>query len=295
MSQKQKAYLLLTLTVCVWGGVYVAGKVVLGIIPPITTLCVRYILSVLALFSVLGVTHRFQAIEKKDWSKLAIIGVAGYFCSILLQTYGMKFANASIASLINAMNPVAIILFAVPLLGERITLTKVVAVACSVGGAYAILGGAAGQDEMLGVLCSITSVVIWSLVSILVRRMSARYDPLVLTAYGIAIATVCILPASAWELHTTDMQVQLQGSAVLGLLYMGFLGTALAHYLWNHSLSLIEAGRCSLFYPLQPLVATILGVAFLHEPLTVNLVIGGLLIIGGILVSVLGDMHHKTR
>lgn len=293
MSKKQRAYLLLTLTICIWGGMYVAGKVVLGTIPPITTLCVRYVLSAIALVVVLCVTHRYQAIRKEDWKYIAIIGIVGYFCAILLQTYGMKYANASIASLINAMNPVAIILFAMPLLGERITATKVVAVACSVGGAYAILGGAAGHDEMLGILCSIVSVVLWSLVSILVRRLSARYDPLVLTTYGILIATVCILPASAWELCTSDVQIEVHSSAVLGLLYMSFLGTALAHYLWNNSLSLIEAGRCSLFYPLQPLVATILGVLFLHEPLTVNLVIGGVLIIGGILVSVLGDMRHS--
>lgn len=294
MSNKQKAYLLLTLTVCIWGGMYVAGKVVLGSLPPITTLCVRYLLSAAALAGVLAVTHRARPVKRQDWKYLAIIGVVGYFCAILLQTYGMKYANASMASLINAMNPVAIILFAVPLLGERITATKVIAVACSVGGAHAILGGAAGRDEMLGIACSIASVVLWSLVSILVRRLSARYDPLMLTAYGVFIATICIVPASAWELHTTGAQVQVQGSAVLGLLYMSFLGTALAHYLWNHSLSLIEAGRCSLFYPLQPLVATVLGVIFLHEPLTVNLVIGGVLIIGGILVSVLGDMRQKS-
>lgn len=294
MSKKQRAYLLLTLTVCIWGGMYVAGKVVLGTIPPITTLCVRYLLSSIALVAVLCMTHRCQPVKKEDWKYIAIIGVVGYFCAILLQTYGMKYANASIASLINAMNPVAIILFAVPLLGERITATKVIAVACSVGGAYAILGGAAGHDEMLGILFSIVSVVLWSLVSILVRRLSARYDPLMLTAYGVFIAMICIIPASVWELYTTDVHIQVQGSAVVGLLYMSFLGTALAHYLWNNSLSLIEAGRCSLFYPLQPLVATILGVLFLHEPLTVNLVIGGVLIIGGILVSVLGDMRHQA-
>ena len=46
---------------------------------------------------------------------------------------------------------------------------------------------------------------------------------------------------------------------MLAVLYMGVLGTAVTHSLWNYSLRVMDASFCSMFYPMQPLVSSIFG------------------------------------
>ena len=48
----------------------------------------------------------------------------------------------------------------------------------------------------------------------------------------------------------------------------------------------MDASFCSMFYPLQPLVASILGVLILHEEITPNFLIGGAVICCGIVAAV---------
>jgi drug/metabolite transporter (DMT)-like permease len=67
---------------------------------------------------------------------------------------------------------------------------------------------------------------------------------------------------------------------------MGVFCTALAYYLWNRSLSMIEAGKCGLFYPMQPMVSAFLGWMFLGEEITQRFVIGAALIISGVMFSI---------
>ena len=81
--------------------------------------------------------------------------------------------------------------------------------------------------------------------------------------------------------------VSIDARAVVALLYMGIFCTGAAHLLWNESLSMVEAGICSAFYPVQPLVSVILGILFLHENITTSFVIGCVVIVIGVLVCIL--------
>ena len=75
--------------------------------------------------------------------------------------------------------------------------------------------------------------------------------------------------------------------AVLACIYLGVFGTAVAHTCWNKGLQTLDASTCSMFYPLQPLVSAVLGVLILHEVLTWNFIVGGLIICAGILITVM--------
>jgi drug/metabolite transporter (DMT)-like permease len=282
---KKLAYLFLMITVCAWGSLYVVGKFVLGYVPPFTVLFIRYLIASIFLIVFLK-RSKPKKIERKDYKYIFFIGAVGYFLGIGSQMVGMKLANASLASLINSTNPSFIILFAVPILKEKITLNKIVSVTAAVIGVCIIIGNVGRGGQILGILASILSVTAWSLMSVMVRRVAQKYDPLAITTYGILIALFCTLPVSAFELAATKNVVIFKPSVILALLYMGIVCTALAHMLWNRSLSMIEAGNCALFYPLQPMVSVLLGFLFLGESISLTFVIGAVLILGGVLFSV---------
>lgn len=285
------AYLYLVATTSIWGSLYIATRIALRTIPPVTLLCLRYLLAFATLAAILAARRgrgvAAKSVEKGDRKYLVLVGVLGYFLGVGAQVVGTKYAGASVASLINAMNPVCITFLAALILKERLSARKVVALAAAVGGAYVILGGSGGGGAALGIAFSVLSVVLWSLSSVVVRKLGGKYDPVAVTAWGIGIACACSLPAAGIELALSPREGMLSWTNLACVLYLGLFCTALPNYLWNKSLSLVEASTCSLFYPLQPLVSVALGTAILGESVGVNFAIGSALIVGGVLFAVI--------
>lgn len=283
MNQKRLGYIYLVITFIIWGSIYVVAKYALAVIPPLTVLLGRYALSVLILYVILK-KKGMKKIERADRKYFVIIGGVGYFVSIGFQLIGTNLLDASLASLINALNPVFIPLIAALVLKERVSLRRIAGIAVSVAGVYAILGVGGGELSLAGIAASICSVTFWSVSSVMVRKVAGKYDPIQIAFVGMAIALCFNIPASIWELCTTPCRFTLP--AVLSLIYLAVICTALAHTLWNKSLQLLSAGTCSMLYPLQPLTSAVLGVLLLHEQITTGFVIGAVVISAGILIAV---------
>lgn len=274
-----------------WGSQYVISKIALRTVPPVTLLALRYLVSVPALFIVLRLRHALTPIKKGDWPILFAIGFTGYFASFCLQMLGINRLTGSVSSLLGAMNPIFIPILAAFFLHERITPAKIACVALSMAGVVVIVG-VDGTVDAAGALLMLASVFLWSTASIIIRRVSGRYDPMQIAL----IAILCALPfTGGWsliELQSAPCSFTLE--SVLAVLYMGVLGTAVTHSLWNYSLRVMDASFCSMFYPMQPLVSSILGVLFLHEAVTPGFVIGALMICCGIVAAVISAKPRKA-
>lgn len=293
MTNKKVAYLYLIITFCAWGSLYVVSKFVLGKVPVLTVLFLRYLIAGITLLLILR-KGEAKKIERQDYKYIFFIGFIGYFLSVGSQLIGIKLSSASVASLVNSMNPITITVFAAIMLKERLTIRKVICVILAVIGVYIIIGGLKGNGQVLGIVFSILSVISWSLVSVIVKKVTQKYTAIQVTTYCMFVAAACTLPCSAYELVTTH-NVQFDFTAIVALLYMGLVCTALAYILWNKSLSMIEAGTCSLFYPVQPMVSVLLGCMFLGEKIDIKFIFGAILIIGGVLFSILGKNHDNMR
>jgi drug/metabolite transporter (DMT)-like permease len=263
-------------------------------VPPLTVLFVRYLVAGVALLILLKKAKR-PKIERKDYKYIVFIGVIGYFVSVSAQLIGTKLLNAGLASLLNSLNPILMLVFAVPFLKEKITMAKVISVTAAIVGVYIIIGRGGKGGEVLGIIVSLISVIAWSLTSVIVKRFTQKYDPLTITTYSILVALACTAPFSVYELVTTPNVEFFHPGILCGLIYIGLVCTALTNVLWNKSLSMIEAGRCALFYPLQPMVATILGSLFLGEVIHFSFIIGAAFIIGGVVFSVVPDKTRRQR
>jgi len=164
-----------------------------------------------------------------------------------------------------------------------------------VGGAAASLGGARTEGAAGGGLFSFGSVTLWSFSSVFARRLTRKYDPLVVTAWGVAIAVACSLPAAIVELSLAPRGPLLPPANAAAFLYLGVVCTAGSHALWNKSLSMLDARGCALFYPIQPLVAVSLGVLLLGERLGPSFLAGAALIAVGVGYALRSGRIEKKR
>lgn len=140
-------------------------------------------------------------------------------------------------------------------------------------------------ESPAGILFSLFSVLIWSVSSVLVRKISLKYDSLLITWIAIGMAAILNMPVGIGELYAKRSIIHVDLLCICGVLFMGIFCTGISYMLWNKSLSLMDAGSCSSFYPLQPLTAACLGAIFFKEKITVSFLLGAFFIICGMVIS----------
>lgn len=284
MIYVNKRYMLpLFCTFLCWGSLYVVSKVALLTIPPVTLLLLRYLVAVPTLLVLLKIRGVLKPLKKEDFGTIFAIGFTGYFFSFCLQMLGINRLSGSVSSLLGAMNPIFIPILAALFLHERLTVSKVLCVLVSMTGVVVIVG-VSGTADPVGAALMLASVALWSTASIIIRRLGGRYDPMQIAMMAITCAIPLTGVWSAIELQS--QAISFPAASVLAVLFMGTIGTAAPHSLWNYCLSKMDASFCSMFYPLQPLVASTLGVLFLGERVTANYVLGALIICCGIVAAV---------
>lgn len=292
MESKTMSYLRLLLVFSLWGSLYVVSKFVLGRVPPFTVSFIRFLIAGTILYVYLQ-RKRPKKVDPKDYKYFLYIGFFGYFISNVSLLIGTKLSSASIASLINSMSPITIMVSAAIFLKEKLTWKKVISITIALIGVYIIMGGVSGRAQFTGILITIFSLLLWTSVTIIIRKISQKYDSLQITAYTMLIAVLFTMPAAVYEMIDTE-NIDFSWPSILSIIYMGTFCSAVAHYFWNKSLSKLEASTCSLLYPVQPLTSAILGVIFLGERITVSFVFGAILIVLGLFFSLLNKREPAS-
>jgi drug/metabolite transporter (DMT)-like permease len=267
-----------------WGSLYVVSKYAFATIPPLTLLFLRYLIAGIPLGFV-AFKKGLKKVEKNHWKYFLCFGATGYFASIALQMTATSIMNASVASLINSLNPIFISIFAVLFLKENMTPNKFIGIACSILGVAIVLGISGNGVSVLGVVFSLLSVILWSFNSVMIRKISGYYCSEQITLFGVLMGLPFCLVASVVELQTKS--IYFTPISALAVIYLAVFCTAVTNLCWNKSLKVFDASFCSMFYPLQPLFSALLGIVILGEPITRNFVVGGILISFGIIIGLL--------
>ncbi len=286
MNKKYIGGMYLSLASSIWGGTFVVSKYILNYIPPLTLITLRYILAVLALFIFIKFIskEKLKKITKKDGFLFLLIGFIGYFLSISLQFLGTKLTDAHTGSVLTASTPAFTIIFAKLILKEKITLKKFISLLIASLGVLVVIGyGGSKGFNFLGDLALIGAAITWALLSVLVKIASKNNSSLIVTAYAIFIGLIFTIPFTVFELKSTPI-TYINLNIILGLIYIGVISTAIAFFLWNKGLEMVDTGIGSLFFFFQPLVGSFLGWFLLNEKLGMNFFIGGVLILSSVFV-----------
>lgn len=278
--------LALSLASALWGAMFVVSKILLDAIPPFVLAWLTYGIGVVILSTFALARKESWRIAWRDVPLLLVVTLSGYVISVGAQFIGTAMSTAQLGSVVTAATPSFMILFAIPILGERITAQKILAVLAASLGMVAVVGIAplsAGQ-RLGGAMLMITAVA-WGLMSVVAKRLFRRMSPVMVTVYAMAWSLVFLAPLAAMELSAWSYRVLSQPPLALGILYMGVMATATAYLLWNYGMARMEAGSGGVFLAIQPLVGSLLGWLILHEPIGLGTMLGFLLIASGIALT----------
>ncbi len=287
----------LLLTAICWGLAPVATRYLLQSLSPIAFLLIRFILA-----SLLFLPFIFRR-TKEGWSRryllLAVagglVGTIGYYAAV---TFGLQWISAGTAGLLLATEPLWIALFSLLLLHDRLRLSILCGLVLALLGVALLVGGTLLSPMLhittvIGMGLTLFSAIMWGLYTIIVRPISQRYGAFTCTAITTIIGTIPLLTLWPPDLLSVGLHLDLAGWIALVLLTVG--STIIATILWNYGVARLPGAQAGAFLYLVPLFSVLGGAIFLHEPVTLDLLISGLLIIGGVIVTQLPSIWQQSH
>ena len=277
---------LLSLAGAIWGGMFIAVRIAVAVIPPIELVWMRFGTALIALLCIMFFTKQSFKIERKDWKHLFIVSFSGYLLSIVVQETGTMLTSAQTGALVTAATPAFMVIFGCFLLHERLTLGRVLSVILATAGVLLITFDPENvKVTPLGCLCLVAAAVTWAYMSVVLKFLS-KYSPIAITFYAVFFSFITLTPLGMhWLMSEADVAKLIEPKIILCILYLGLISTTAGFILWNKGLTYMDAAIGGLFMFFQPIVGTLLGWLFLDEEITLLFWIGFLLIAVGILLT----------
>ena len=176
--------------------------------------------------------------------------------------------------------PLAVMGLAWSLLRERPGAPRVVAALVGIVGVALLVLRSPGQVSGLGLLAAFGSVAVTALGFVLLKRWQPPVDMVTLVSWQLVAGGLVLLPVAVL-VEGAPPAIDLPAAA--GFLWLGVVGTILAYICWFHGLTRMPAGAVSLIGLLNPVVGTLLGVAFAGELFGWTQALGVALVLGGVL------------
>jgi drug/metabolite transporter (DMT)-like permease len=283
-------YFKLLLTAVFWGGTFIAGRMLAGSVSPFSAAFFRFLFATVCLYAI--VWHKqgkFPLLEKHQILPVTLLGLTGVFAYNALFFNGLKWVPAGRASIIIANNPIVISVFSALFFKENLTPIKILGILISIVGAItaisgghpaAMFAGGIGKGDLFIFGC----VLSWSVYSLLGKRVMRELSPLTAVSHSAAVGVVALfIPACLEGMPAAVPAYSLADWS--NLVYLGLFGTVLGFVWYYEGIRVIGASRASLFINFVPISAIFLAHLVLQEPLTLSLLVGGLLVITGVTLN----------
>jgi drug/metabolite transporter (DMT)-like permease len=281
-------YFLIFIQQLIASGTHVIVKGLTETLPPSVILLLRSFIA--ALFYVLWIFIREKnviRIERKDIKLAVLLGILNIPINQYLFFVGVHLSTAPNASLAYALTPAFVLIIAIIFLKESSNWKKITGVAIALSGAVIILlekGLELSSDHFIGNILLLLASLSWGLYTVIGRDFSRKYGAVYSTAVTMFSGFIFYIPIYLFTEEPVHI-MQLGVMDWLGILYVGLLTSGVGYLIWFYALKKIEASKLSVFNNLQPVFTTILAMIFLHHQLTIPFLAGGVLIIGGVVLT----------
>jgi drug/metabolite transporter (DMT)-like permease len=271
----------------IWGSSFLWIKIALGDVGPFTLVAWRLLIGVIGLALVVLINRPAFPRERRVYGMLALLGLINTALPFVLISWGEQTIDSAVASILNGTVPLfAMIIAHFALEDDRMTRARVAGLILGFLGVVVLMsgelvGGGLGQGG-LGQVAVLVAAVLYAFSSVFARKNLHGQSPVVQAFVPLVVADLFIWTgAVAIEAPALVPTTRL---AWFALLWLGLLGSCVAYLLLFTLLHRVGPTRTTMVTYVFPVVGLVLGIVFLHEPVTASLVIGAVMVVAGILV-----------
>ncbi|KAF0138737.1 MAG: hypothetical protein FD122_3709 [Stygiobacter sp.] len=204
-----------------------------------------------------------------------------------LYLYGMKYTLAANGALLYALTPVFVLIFSRLLLGESMSLTKLIGVIIAFVGVSVVIfehGIDFSSDYFFGNVLIFIAVIAWALYGVQGKKLIKKYGAFHVSSLTIIFGAILFVPEGLAGLTWFNIN-DISFSNWLGILYLALGTSVIGYVLWYYALGKFDSTKVAVFANAQPILTTLLAVIFLHQPISTTFLIGGGVTIVGVLLT----------
>jgi O-acetylserine/cysteine efflux transporter len=279
LGKRRYVVLAFTLLVLFWGAAFSVVKVGLEYSPPMIFAGLRTLMGGLVILLV-SVVWGGSPHLRRDWPIFLLLAAFNVVFFFGFQTLAVLYLPSGTAAVLEYLQPMLVGLLAWMVLGELLSLAKIVGLILGFSGIVAVSAGSIfGNVSAAGVAFGAGSAFSWALGTVFFKRYEARIS----TMWAVAIPFVIggmVLTLVGLAIESFS-DVSPTATLFASLSYVSLVEIALAWLIWFGLIRAGEVSRVAVYVFFVPLVSIVIGAIFLDEQLTTSLLIGTFLILTG--------------
>jgi drug/metabolite transporter (DMT)-like permease len=285
----------------IWGLSFILQRIAVPLFGPVATATGRVVLGAAVLIA-LAMSQRTVLDWRRNAGFYLVVGLANTAVPFSLFAWAAKSVPSAYLATMNALAPLFTALFAWALLGEVLSLQRLLAFGLGLVGVAVLVGlgpAPANAAVVAGVAAAISAAVCYGFAAIHVRRFGTGTTPLAVATGSSVAAALALLPWLALDLlrhppAALDAPVGKVVQAAFAVILLGVLCTGLAYAIFYRLLADEGASRAVTVTFLVPMMSTAWAVVLLHERVTWASVAGIVLVLLGTALA-LGFVPLRAR
>jgi drug/metabolite transporter (DMT)-like permease len=280
----------------VWGSTYLAIKYIVGGIPPFLAMGARFLLAGAVVAAIVLLSSGRPAFRMTR-SQLVTASLCGLFLLVGgngLVAVAEQDVDSSMAALLIAGTPLWVVLLRA-LLRDRPSVATMAGLLVGLAGvAILLLPGMQGDAALGPLLLVCLSSILWSVGTVLATRRPMPADPFVSTVVEMAAGgtAMIIVGSIGGEWGRLDLAAA-EPSAWVAFVYLVLIGSVAGYSAYVWLLARAPLSLATTYAYVNPAVAVVLGSLFLSEPLTMNVLVGGAVIIAAVAFVITAEARGR--
>ena len=267
-------------TLLAWSSAFVVIRATLGAFGPVELALLRQLVAIplLALFLI---GHRWVRPNRREWLLISVFGLGWFTTYIIALNTAEQTIDAGTASFIVNIGPLLIAVGAWKFLGESLPRNLIAGALISLTGVGLIAWATSSSGEFspIGVVWALVATVMYAIGVLTQKPALTRISSAQVTFLG---AVISVIPLVGWIPSAFTSVSVAPVSAVLGVIWLGAIPTALGYALWGYALTRMPAGRLGVATYLVPPLVVVESYLFLGEAAHPLALLGGAVALFGV-------------
>jgi drug/metabolite transporter (DMT)-like permease len=263
----------------IWGASFIFIRVLAPVLGPVLTVTTRVLIGGAVLIVYCRVIG-FDAGLSRHWRHYFVIGIVNSTLPFMLFAFAALRLPASYSVILNAMTPLFTALLAVPLLGERLTAAKIAGLVAAVAGVALVSGAGPVVPDLwfaIAVAACLGATICYAVSSIYMKKYASGAKPLAIAGWSQIFAGLALAPLVPFALPTGSFTPLVAAN----MLALALVCSSIAYVLYYRLIADIGPTRALTMAFLMPVFGMLWGALFLGETITLPMIAGCALVIGG--------------
>ena len=261
-------YLLLVATSVGWGLNWPVTKRLLSELPPLSVRGLSGIVGAALLALVALAFRQSLKVPRAQWPRLVLLSILNVTSGMALMGLALVYLPASEAAVMAYTMPVWAAALAWPILGERVSLMRVVALLMALAGLVALMGGggvAASYAKLPGIVMALLGAFGFALGTVFAKRWPLTLPPLTSAVWQILIGCLPVAVMGLLIEQPHFMALSSLGWTLFG--YSIVIQFCVAYACWFAALQRLPASVAAIGTLLVPVIGVLASAVALGEPL----------------------------